>query len=53
MTLIIITIALGMALLVWWAMSAPKLPEGHHKPARLIITRYIPSRECSTEMEEE
>jgi hypothetical protein len=45
MTLILITIALGMVLLILWAISAPRLPEGHHKPGRLIVTRYIPSSE--------
>lgn len=52
MTPILITIALGMALLVWWAMTSPRLPEGHHKPGRLFKTNYIPSKECVTEEEE-
>lgn len=53
MTLIIaLTVLYALGVLLWLCIP-PKLSEGQHKPGRLIKLRYIESRECISEMEDE
>lgn len=48
---LLILIPLTLSLLLWLALSSPKLPEESCKPGRLIVTKYINSKELTEEIE--